>query len=271
LKMQLKKFKKQKKQSINLPIKMINISQKVIEIFKTLDLNEVEIKIYLALLENDKLGITGISESINLSRTNVYNYVEKIEEMGLISKVPDSATLKYQAVSPDKILEVLKTKEDDIKGKIAQFKKILPELKNLESEKNPTQVKMYEGEEGLARIIEKLLKDESLKIIFHSDIKKPFFPELLNEFLKYSREKKQNIQEIRSHLNKNNDYKPTEKNPNHSLKVAPKSLNLKSDMIITPNRVLYVSYQGRFLGVEVSNKFMTETQNSIFDMIWDNI
>ena len=104
---------------------MINISQKIIEIFKSLDLNEVEIKIYLALLENDKLGITGISESINLSRTNVYNYVERIEELGLISKVPDSATLKYQAVSPDMIIEVLKEKEEDIKSKISQFKNIL--------------------------------------------------------------------------------------------------------------------------------------------------
>ena len=250
---------------------MINISQKVIEIFKTLDLNEVEIKIYLALLENDKLGITGISEAINLSRTNVYNYVEKIEDMGLISKVPDTATLKYQSVSPDKIIEVLKQKEEDIQSKISQFKKILPELKNLEVETNPTQVKMYEGEEGLQRIIEKLLKDESLKIIFHSSIKKTFFPESLREFTKQSAEREKHIQEIRSSLNKGTDYNPTKNNPNHLLKIAPESLSLKSDVIITPNRILLVSYQGRFLGVEISNKFMTETHNSIFDMIWENI
>ena len=250
---------------------MLNISQKTLEIFKTLDLNEVEIKIYLALLENEKLGITGISNSINLSRTNVYNYIEKIEKMGLISKVPDSATLKYEAVSPDKIMEVLKKKENEIKKKISDFQEILPELKNLENEKNPTQVKLYEGKEGLERVIENLLKDESLKMIFHSDIKKAFFPKLLKNFLNYSAEKKQHIQEIRSNINQNTDYNPSKNNSNHLLKIAPKELNLKSDYIITPDRILLVSYQGRFLAVEITNKFMTETQNSIFDMIWDNI
>lgn len=250
---------------------MINAFQKISEILQSLDLNEVEIKIYLALLENDKLGITGISEVINLSRTNVYNYVENIENLGLISKVPDSATLKYQAVSPEKILEVLNHKKNNLKSKIKDFEKLLPELKNLESEKNPTQVKMYEGQEGLKRIIQNLIKDENLKIIFHSNIETPFFPDLLQEFLTNSQQKSQKIQEIRSFINKKNQYNPTLNNPNHLLKYAPENSILKSDMILSPNRLLFISYQGKFLGVEISNKYITETQNSLFDIIWENI
>jgi len=250
---------------------MINLSKKILNVFKILNLNEIEIKIYIALLEGNKMGVTQISDAINLSRTNTYNYLERLISLNLISKVTDSSTLKFQAAEPKTIEKLLKNQKENLDKVLVDFKNILPDLNNLQAEKNPTQIRIHEGEEGLKNIVEDILKSQSIKFIFHNDHSEPYFPEILEEFNTSSIAKKKNVKELRSSLNTDKSYNPSKENPNHKVKTAPKEIVLSSDSIITDKRLLLLTYQPKFLAVEITNKSLVDSQNSLFDFMWNNI
>ncbi len=250
---------------------MTNIREVLKDIFQLLKLNETETRIFTNLLQSSQQSIAEIAANASLKRTNAYNYVEQLEKKGLIYKVPQAKTLKYQAANPEKIKVLLEDHKVLAESKIKELEKILPSLKSLESTKDEIQVKFYQGKEGLKLIHKEIIKSKNIKLMVHSDLNKPFFPKIRDQFHKNSREKKSNIMEIRSHANKDANYNPTKHNPNHKVRFLDKDTQIESDQIIYDNKVILFSYQNKFIGVEINNPFIFKTQNQLFDFIWQNI
>src|SRR3989338_1366496 len=111
------------------------------KIIGDIGLTGTEAKVYLALLEIGPTTAGEIAKKIKSYRRNVYDFLDKLIERGLVSVVIKNKKRHYDAVEPEKLL------------------RILPQLESYrKAEKNKDLVHVYCGKEGIKTFFERSLK-----------------------------------------------------------------------------------------------------------------
>ena len=117
-------------------------------ILREMGLNEGEIKVYLALLKNGPNLAGLISRITGIHRRNVYDITDRLIQKGVIGYIVKNNRRVFEAVNPEKFLEIVKEKESLIREG-------LPMLKEMYSnEKEREETKFYKGANGLKNIFE---------------------------------------------------------------------------------------------------------------------
>jgi sugar-specific transcriptional regulator TrmB len=101
------------------------------EQLKELGFTSGEERVYLALL---KLGVstTGIiSKEANVSRSKLYEVLEKLARKGIVSHFKKNNVLHYQAANPNKILDFINEKEKLLNKQKEEFKEKIPYFQSL--------------------------------------------------------------------------------------------------------------------------------------------
>ena len=123
------------------------------ETLEKIGLTKNEAKVYLALVKTGDSLASTIAKIANLHRRPVYDSLDKLIEKGLVSYNIKSGKKYFQAQNPEKILSILKDKENEIN-------QILPELTSLFKKIKPEVAsEIYEGKEGLKTVMELILKE----------------------------------------------------------------------------------------------------------------
>jgi len=126
------------------------------ELHKALEgvgLTNNEIKIYLALLDLGSSMAGNIAKRAEIHRRPTYDALNRLTEKGLISYTIQAGKKSFQAVDPERILNILKEKEENIKD-------ILPSLKTrFKSSKTKVFTETYEGKEGVKSIMDDILRE----------------------------------------------------------------------------------------------------------------
>lgn len=118
-----------------------------------LGLTKNEAKIYVSLLENGKSLAGTIAEKARIHRRNTYDTLDRLSEKGLVSHITSNNKKYYEAVSPERLLEILKHKLDI-------GTKLLPELlSKYNSSKSKQEVMVLEGEGGMKTYLYDVLKE----------------------------------------------------------------------------------------------------------------
>lgn len=109
-------------------------------------LTKNETEVYLCLLQLEESLAGDISKETKISRTYIYDTIEKLMQKGLVSYVIRNGKRYYRAAPPNKIIDYLKDRE-------AKINLILPELLALHKPliKKPI-VEVYDGPEGMKNI-----------------------------------------------------------------------------------------------------------------------
>ena len=91
------------------------------EILENLGLSTNEAKVYESLLF---LGVTtanNIALYSKIQRRNVYDTIKKLKEIGLCSEYSEDGVKKFKAIHPQRLLDMLKEKEETVQN-------IIPEM-----------------------------------------------------------------------------------------------------------------------------------------------
>ncbi|MFH1054095.1 MAG: helix-turn-helix domain-containing protein [Candidatus Woesearchaeota archaeon] len=127
-----------------------------ISLFKKAGLTEGEIKVYLALLEKG-LSTTGpIIKKSGISKSIVYPILEKLIEKGLVSYIIKEKIKHFQAAGPDKILEYVNKKEDELSEVKEKIEELLPQLELKQKLTEKSEATIYLGYKGLRTCHEKI-------------------------------------------------------------------------------------------------------------------
>ncbi len=117
-----------------------------IETLESLGLSPNEAKIYLALIERGESSIGAISVFAKVHRRNAHDAMNRLINKGLAFQIVSSDENKYNAVDPDKLLELYAEKEQ-------KLQQILPALKSTFSKRlAPEEAYIYRGLEGQKNI-----------------------------------------------------------------------------------------------------------------------
>ena len=129
-----------------------------ISTLKKLNLKDKEITVYLKLLEYGALSVRSLADITGFNRGTTYDILKKLQENNLVSYHHHETKQKFIAEEPERLVNLVKSKEDEIKKIKDKFNNLIPELKALQGKggDKPT-TKFYEGKSGIKLILEDVL------------------------------------------------------------------------------------------------------------------
>ncbi len=137
-------------------------TKEIEETLREIGLAREEIIVYLAMLKIGSNLASKISEETKINRSHVYQLLERLISKGFVSYVIRENRKYFSAVNPEKILEIIKEREQKLKN-------ILPNLLSLTSfDKDKPIVEIFEGKEGIKTILHDILKVKKEWIAFGS-------------------------------------------------------------------------------------------------------
>jgi len=120
------------------------------KILTDIGLTEGEAKVYSSL---NKIGLSTIGPIIDdsgISRSKVYDVLDRLMQKGLVSYITKNKTKYFEANEPSKIKEFLKEKEKKIQNDLKEINNLIPlMLKTRGSGKELSSVQVYEGFQGI--------------------------------------------------------------------------------------------------------------------------
>lgn len=129
-------------------------------ILKEIGLTDNEIRVYLVMLEEDENLASKIAEKTKINRSLMYTILNNLMEKGMVSYVIKENRKYFMATDPEKILDVLKEKEEAIKKQEEDVKKIIPDLRKLKlPKKEEIKVEIYKGKEGNKTLLDDMLRE----------------------------------------------------------------------------------------------------------------
>lgn len=122
------------------------------EVFESLGLSPNEIKIYNSLLQKGESSISEIAIASGIHRRNAYDAIQRLIDKGLCFQIFSAKENIYNAVDPDKLVELLAEKQEKLSA-------ILPDLKKkFGSRSNVEEAYIYKGLEGQKNIFRDVLR-----------------------------------------------------------------------------------------------------------------
>lgn len=123
-----------------------------IEEFQLLGLAKNEAKIYEALLSKKESSVGQIAEKSKVHRRNVYDSLNRLIEKGLVFEILQRKENRYQAVDPNKLMELIQEKKEILT-------KIMPDLQKMyEETPREEEVYVYRGPEGWKNYMRDMLR-----------------------------------------------------------------------------------------------------------------
>lgn len=243
-------------------------------ILRKLNLNDKEIAIYLQLLQNGACSIRNLAEKSKLNRGTVYDTLKKLQEMGLTSFYHQDTKQKFVAESPDKLLELLNKREEELSNLEGKIQDLIPELKSLEEKGSQKPVtKFYEGKNGIRFILNDILEqlqisnEKEYYIYSAAGVREDIY-EAYPEF---------NNRRIKNKI-KARTISLSEGGGTYGLDERKwlNGKNVKEDMtyiIIYSGHCAFIARDSNnnLVGVIIENKIIYETQKAIFLRLWESV
>jgi len=123
-----------------------------LELFQKLGLVKNESRIYETLLKEGKSSVGHISTKSSVHRRNVYDTLNRLMEKGLVFEIVAAKENRYQAVHPNKLMELIQEKK-------SVLERAMPDLTRLyENKIADGEIYIYRGAEGWKNYMSDMLK-----------------------------------------------------------------------------------------------------------------
>ncbi len=230
-------------------------------------LSEKEAKVYLACLELGDSAASEIALKSNLPRTLVYDILERLIDLGLISYSIRESKKLFRASDPEELLRILHEKEEVIT-------KALPELKHLQKMKGVKRpkVQVYEGKEGMKTVMNDILRSDVKEFLAYGSSKSsiPIIPAFMEEW--HRRRSKQKVF-MRVIYNNSKEARERVKEYKHTFSYSkyrfmPFKANSPTATLIYGNKVVLQSWTTEPFSVMIEDEEMADNQRRYFEELW---
>lgn len=236
-------------------------------ILQSLGFIDSETRTYLASLEYGSGSVIHIAALTGLSRQATYLAIESLMERGLMSSIPQGKKKYFIAEPPDKLLAYAKRSEADMKEKISDLQRAIPELQLRSGGEKPV-VKLFEGKEGVKTILtdinaspETVIHEITDLDAAHASISpKEFFPKRLA------------LKKSGKFLKAICAGEPTVKTVDSDRYFLPKELSgFKSNMTLYGDKIAFVAFEGRVYAVLIEDKRLARMMNILFELAFETV
>jgi sugar-specific transcriptional regulator TrmB len=238
--------------------------QKVIE---QLGYKPNEAKAYLTALSMGQCTITDLAEKLNLPRTSVQVFVNKLHADGVMNFYKSKRRTYWSAEKPDIFFKILKEKEIALETIFSKLDKLKP----AESEVKPS-IKVFCGIEEIKLIYDDMLTTkhdisaiipwERWNSLLGNQFIKDFVELRVNHFLKIRILTHKTPETVALKERDSKEMRMTNFMPNH--------IDIRDTILIYENKIAIISLNKKFpTGVVIGDTTTGYTMRAIFEDMWD--
>lgn len=231
-------------------------------------LSAKEAAAYLAILQLGRSTIKPVAERAKVKRTSIYNFINRLVELGLVSRVSIRGRNYYEAVSPERLLELEK-------DRLRQIEQALPELQSLYNRSGPKpRISYFEGAEEVKNIVreEPRCKREALYIWPGKEVMEMIGGgEFMTEIDHARIAKGVSIKTIRFR-EKDIPYATSAHGPKflRELRFAPPSVDIGMGLGIYDNgKVGFFSSSRENFGILIESRELMVMMRTLYGLLWD--
>lgn len=122
-------------------------------------LEEKEAILYIAILELGEATIAKISQKSNIKRSTVYDTLEKLKKIGMISQTSKGKRPIFLAENPEKLIDTLENKKRTLQESMPELLSVMNLL-----DKKP-KIRYFEGISGVKEVFEDTLRYPNQEIL----------------------------------------------------------------------------------------------------------
>ncbi len=228
-----------------------------------------ESRVYLALLGIGESKVGPIINSSRISRSKVYDILERLIEKKVVSKLKKDSILFYQALPPHALLNMIKDKEKKLKQEEELLQRILPQFAILKP-KEKLNIIIYEGFEGFKSMI-----DRTIEELRKDDVYEAMGISKTTESMRHYARKIYEAQKIkkfkaRSIFDEKGAYKIAErKTPLHEIRILPKGWETPALFTIYKDTVgIHTGEENNIVSIVIVNKEIVKSFRATFEAMW---
>jgi sugar-specific transcriptional regulator TrmB len=237
------------------------------DILKKFGLSEQEASAYLAILELGTSSIKPIADKSGLKRTSIYNFIDRLISLGLISRTIIRGRNYYTASSPEKLLEIERSRLKELEENLPFFYSLY--------QQSPSKPRLnyVHGAEQIAELVreETRCKKEALYIWPGISALSSIGGEgVMNKIDKERIKKKIWVKTIRF-KKKDKHYGLSVNSPKYfrDMRWAPPAVDIKMGVgIYDTGKVAFFSSPKENFGVLIESKEIQELMTTLFQMFW---
>lgn len=235
-------------------------------ILEKLGLSDKEARTYVAILELGSASIKPIAGRAGLKRTSLYNFIDHLVELGLVSQVEIRGRMHYQANPPSRLVDLERER-------LKQVEQALPEFMGLFNlVKDKPRIQYFEGAEQMRHIIaeEPKCKSEILAIWSGTDVINLFGQQFIDQIdqqriaagvgIRVVRiwEKDEPFEMFREGAGKKRELRYAPEGVNYSLSVS----------IYDTGKVGFISSKKEGFGILIESPELAELMKMLFEAFW---
>lgn len=247
------------------------------ENLRQLGLSDLEATLYIYLSENIPSSALDLSRSLVIPRTSVYDTLTRLSEKGLVERVIVSKSTLYKASPISRFDSIISGEKEKITAMTNSLRLLQTQLKPRVGELKSTEVRYYQGAEGMRQMIWNCLRAKK-EIVGYSVFGRvevvgtKFYDHFVKEFA--SRSLGDRV--IASPTKRTMDYIFKDVKPGfHQLSFQNIRCLEEEDLYIAGDTMIYnniyaVSYWhgNEVVGVEIENPDFVKHELSIFELLW---
>jgi len=237
------------------------------ETLKEIGLTSEETEIYLAMLKLGSSLASKISEETKINRSHTYQLLERLISKGFISYAIRENRKYFSATNPEKIIELVKEREQKIKD-------ILPNLLELFSfEKEKPIVEIFEGKEGIKTILMDILRVKKEWLAFGSSGKGQ---EILSFYAEHWEKQREKLKiPLRGILDKSKTGlkrgKELRKRKYTQIKYTPEEYSNPASTWIYGDKIVFIIWSKEHsFAIRITNKEITDNYRKHFEVLWNS-
>lgn len=249
------------------------------EDLKILGLDSTEVEVYNYLLQYEYQSLLEISRALNIPRATIYKAGDRLVKKMFAEWVLGETGVRLKAVRPDKLSFIIRKKEKELENIKESLEKVKLNANEILYLVPKTQVRYYQGREGLRQMLWNCLKAKG-EIFGYSEfgrievVGREFYNQYVKEFkLRGIRDRvittENSIEYIKKHVISHNERHQLSKWDIRILKSDDYYISGDSSIY---NNVYAISYwkKGEIVGVEIENPEFVKMHKSIFEIVWNN-
>jgi len=242
---------------------------KLIKILKDTDFTEGESKVYLALLELGESKVGPLIKSSGVSRSKVYDILERLIAKNVVSKVEKDGVMIYQSLPPHSILNIVREKERELKQEEKILQKILPQLSLLQPIQK-VNIVIYRGYKGFKAMIDRTIQELTAKDVYDamgvSQTTKgmSFYAKKIYEAQKIKKFK------ARSIFDEKGAFKAAERKTKwHEMKILPKGWNTPALFTMYSDTVgIHLGKEDFIMSIIIKSEDIVKSFRASFEAMW---
>jgi HTH-type transcriptional regulator, sugar sensing transcriptional regulator len=233
----------------------------IVPILRSLGLLDSEIKTYMTALEKGAGTVLDFAKHTRLSRQAIYVAIESLTERGLMSSALHGKKRFYAAEHPDKLLAYAERREQEMKERIHDLKRALPEIELQMGGEKPV-VKVFEGKEGLKAVLAEIQKTEAPEFFEITDVEAMLKVLDITDLLPLRNEAKKKQHTLKA-LHAGSSSQPVEGRHVH---LPPELGGFKANIGIYGDKIAMITFEGKMHSVLIESPALRKTLKILFNL-----